>query len=180
MRMGTGPGMDDPRSGLGARPRGAERKPLPRAVVAAVGVPAVFAAAGLGLYVGYEHVGGGNSDPTPAVQLLSSRPASGSTDVPLDLGAVELTFDQDMVAETRPDRLLAGAADSPPLPVQTGAAARWLDARVVRIPIGPLLPGREYAFVLRSSWRGGFRARSGKAILPLTMIRFRTRREGSP
>ncbi len=100
--------------------------------------------------------------------LVSSKPANGVADVPVDVGAIVLEFDRDMRTGSHTCWTSARGA-FPPLPA--GEKGRWRDPRHFELRIARLEPGKTYALQLNSAKSKGFRAEDGTP-LPMTEIVF--------
>ena len=106
-----------------------------------------------------------------AQKLVSSTPANGATGVPVDIGALDLHFDQDMVTDSW-SFVVAKRVTFPPLAGKNDAP--WVNARHCRLQLGKLEPGTTYAVQLNSGSKMGFRAASNRMPLSVTVVKFTT------
>ncbi|GEM_PF-2039637 len=96
----------------------------------------------------------------PAPQVLTSVPANGANDVPLDVGRLVVVFDRDMDTGSTG---IAAAPDAPRPPLD--GLPTFLDPRTLKIPLIKLAEGTRYALLLSD----GFRSADGVALDPVVL-----------
>lgn len=102
-------------------------------------------------------------------RVVRTSPANGAKGVALDVGAVEIVFDQEMAARGHSICTVPGAK-FPPLRLK---GSPWRDARTYVLTLNPLAPETTYTVQLNSPQKQGFRSAAG-APLPVTRITFST------
>lgn len=104
-----------------------------------------------------------------APRIARSDPADGAKGVSVDVGALQITFDQDMAAGSHSICTVPGAK-FPPLRLK---GSPWRNARTYVLTLNRLAPNTTYTVQLNGPQKQGFRSAAG-APLPVTRITFTT------
>ena len=104
-----------------------------------------------------------------APRVVRSTPANGATNVPLNVGRLEVVFDQDMHTGSNSVCTVPGR-NFPPLRLK---GSPWRDARTFVLALNRLEPNTTYTIQLNGPQRQGFRSAGGQP-LPVAAITFTT------
>jgi hypothetical protein len=111
--------------------------------------------------------------------LVSSEPADGASDVPLDVGVLRLRFDRNM-KQNAWSLLLPEEGEAVFPPLAGDDAASWTDERTFELRLGLLAPDTRYALRLNSVERQGFRSAEQDEPLAPRVVSFRTAGRRAP